>query len=568
MQATVASLQHKLRSGVSLVISPYTPRYALTLVAMLGAQQYRALPYLRQYWNTQDFSRPGVRPVRPMPRRDMSLVVVLGLGMSLQILAALSLAYLWLYTGLAGGWAFALAVFLSYPLVWAHVLAAAAVATYVAAPKRLGRAVVCRILEGQVRALRRRHDFTVVAVAGSVGKTSTKLAIARLLAAEKRVMYQDGNYNDRVTVPLILFGQEQPASLLDVRAWLRIFRSNADVIKHDYPYDVAVVELGTDGPGQLQAFAYVQPDLTVVTAVAEEHMEFFGTLDAVAKEELSVAAFSKRLLVNGDDIAPDYLAGMHDYTTYGVESGNDYRATYSRNDHLHGETVDIHIPNGKKLQARITYVGLQGVKIFVGAFAVADMLGISRKRIVADAHNILPSPGRLQILAGKQDATLIDDTYNASPVAMKAALDVLYTTAASKRIAILGTMNELGASSEVAHREIGAYCNPEKLDLVVTIGHDANEYLAPEAEAKGCTVVRFDSPVAAGTYVAERLKSGCVVLGKGSQNGVFAEEALKLLLDDPADAARLVRQSPQWMRKKRAQFSDLAGEETVAGASA
>ena len=160
------------------------------------------------------------------------------------------------------------------------------------------RGVLCRALERRVVELRAKHDFTVVAVAGSVGKTSTKLAVARLLETTgKKAQYQEGNYNDRVSVPLVFFGETMP-SLFNIFAWASVLLRMSQQIKQPYQYDAVVVELGTDGPGQLKDFAYIQPDIIVVSAISPEHMLQFGTLDAVAEEELAVAEYSKKLLVN------------------------------------------------------------------------------------------------------------------------------------------------------------------------------------------------------------------------------------------------------------------------------
>jgi len=160
----------------------------------------------------------------------------------------------------------------------------------------------------------------------------------------------------------------------------------------------------------------------------------------------------------------------------------------------------------------------------------------------------------MQILDGVKDTIIIDDTYNASPIAVKAALDVLYAAKAKQRVAILGSMNELGVYSREAHQEVGAYCDPKRLDVVVTIGHDAKKWLAPVARERGCQVIDFTSPYEAGEYVSGKLQRGGVVLAKGSQNGVFTEEAIKPLLADPTDAAKLVRQSPYWITRKARQF--------------
>jgi UDP-N-acetylmuramoyl-tripeptide--D-alanyl-D-alanine ligase len=183
------------------------------------------------------------------------------------------------------------------------------------------------------------------------------------------------------------------------------------------------------------------------------------------------------------------------------------------------------------------------------------MLGLAHSDIVDGLAHIKPFAGRMQILDGIHGSILIDDTYNASPPAVEAALDVFYATKTSQRIAILGSMNQLGDYSPEAHREVGAYCDAQKLDLVVTIGSDAEKYLAPAAQKAGCEVKSFSSPYQAGEFVRSQLKEGGMVLAEGSQDGVYAEESLKALLKDPKDQARLVRQSARWMKIKHKQFA-------------
>ena len=412
------------------------------------------------------------------------------------------------------------------------------------------RGVLCRALERRVVELRAKHDFTVVAVAGSVGKTSTKLAVARLLEATgKKVQYQEGNYNDRVSVPLVFFGETMP-SLFNVFAWAGVLRRMSRQVNQPYPYDVVVVELGTDGPGQLKDFAYIQPDSTVVSAISPEHMLQFGTLDAVAEEELVVAEYSKKLLVNIADVDPKYLEGLK-YVSYGVEVNADYRATQTGVRGVTGQTLAVSLPDGSELQVETAYSGKQGATIVLAAVAVADMLGVEHQQMSSAAASLQPFAGRLQVLEGTNGSTLIDDTYNSSPLATRAALDVLYQADAKQKIAILGDMNELGDSSADEHRNLGAYCRADELDYVITIGVKSRDDLAPAAEAAGCRVKSFTSPVEAGKFVRAIIAPGALILAKGSQNGVFAEEAIKQLLKHPDDTSKLVRQSEEWLANKR-----------------
>jgi UDP-N-acetylmuramyl pentapeptide synthase len=417
--------------------------------------------------------------------------------------------------------------------------------------KSIGKSFLTRRLEKRVRQLRAKNDFTIIAVVGSVGKTSTKLAIGKTLQHSRKVIFQEGNYNDRLTVPLVFFDKPQPA-IFDVLAWIKILSSIRREVRQPYLYDYVVLELGTDGPGQLQAFAYLQPEILVVTAVADEHMEFFKTLEAVAAEEMTPLAFSKKVFINVDDVAERYINQL-DYLGYGTHEDADYRLTSTDQQNLSSQTLEISHEDAQ-LTLQSNMLGLQGAKAVLAAAAVAIELGVEEADIQAGLKDIHPFAGRLQVLQGVAGATIIDDTYNASPIAVKAALDVLYAAPAKRRIAILGTMNELGEHSEAAHRDIGAFCDSHKVDLVVTIGENAEKFLAPAAREAGCEVLSFTSPYDAGRAVKAKLAAETVVLAKGSQNGVFAEEAVKQLLADPADSSKLVRQSPYWLAVKKQQF--------------
>lgn len=412
------------------------------------------------------------------------------------------------------------------------------------------RGVLCRALERRVVELRTKHDFTVVAVAGSVGKTSTKLAVARLLEATgKKVQYQEGNYNDRVSVPLVFFGETMP-SLFNVFAWAGVLRRMSRQVNQPYPYDVVVVELGTDGPGQMADFAYIQPDITVLSAISPEHMLQFGTIDAVTSEELEVSNYSWQLLVNVADVDAKYLDGIS-YKSYGVGQPADYQAEVIGSHGIVGQQLLIKSADGADFQVSTDYGGHQGATIVLAAVAVAKMLSIDDEAIVSAVADLRPFTGRLQILEGINGSTIIDDTYNSSPLATKAALDLLYATDAQQKIAILGDMNELGDSSVKEHRELGAYCRADELDYVITIGTKSRDDLAPAAEAAGCRVKSFTSAVEAGKFVRAIIAPGALILAKGSQNGVFAEEAVKQLLKHPDDTSKLVRQSEEWLAKKR-----------------
>lgn len=391
--------------------------------------------------------------------------------------------------------------------------------------KYLIKKILISILGWQVKRLCRKNNFRIIGVVGSIGKTSTKLAIAKVLASEKKVRFQEGNYNDIISVPLVFFGEKIP-SVWNIFAWKWMIIKNEFKIRFlEYPYDFVVVELGTDAPGQIIQFKkYLHLDAAIVTAIAPEHMEFFKNIEKVAEEEWSVRFFGEKIFANRDlcQILPS--------------------------DFDHNQ-ISFY---GKNINPKYKYETFSDAQIYSmsAAIAVAEFFKISENKINEALSKIKSFSGRMQKLKGLNSSTIIDDTYNASPKAVKMALDTLYKFDAPQRIAILGMMNELGETSKEEHEKVGRYCNPQFLDLVVTIGSDANKYLGPAARNNGCQVYEAKDSVSAGIYVKEKIKNNAVILVKGSQNGVFAEEAIKLLLADPSDTSKLVRQEKEWIKKK------------------
>jgi UDP-N-acetylmuramoyl-tripeptide--D-alanyl-D-alanine ligase len=417
---------------------------------------------------------------------------------------------------------------------------------------------VTNILGRQLRRLTKRNNIYVVAVAGSIGKTSTKLALAHVLSQSFKVRYQEGNYNDAVTVPLIFFGHKEPA-VYNPFGWLWTFFKNELVIRRRYPYQIVVAELGSDAPGQMQQFSkYLHVNIGVLTAIVPEHMANFTDMDAVAKEEMTIASFSDKIYANKDLISPAYLGNLPDSTvTYGINTEADVRIKNINWNGGEEVTFDVMFGGLNFLHGEHEKLTEPQLYSIAAAVAVATDLEVPTKAIDQGIRTLKPVSGRMQHLHGLNAALILDDTYNASPDAVIGALDTLYRMEASQKIAILGNMNELGTYSQAEHQRIGEYCDPRELSFVATIGPDANRYLAPAAQKRGCLVKAFENPVEAGKFVKERLRNGTVVLAKGSQNGVFAEEAVKQLLALPADSKLLVRQSRYWMRIKRKQFKGL-----------
>lgn len=419
---------------------------------------------------------------------------------------------------------------------------------------------VQRRLESYVRKYFRKHpNTTLIAVAGSVGKTSTKVAIGTVLSESFKVRMHEGNHNAEISTPLAILGIEYPKTLRSLKVWRDVFRLAQKRVDTPDDIDVIVQEVGTDRIGQVPHFgSYAKPDIAVVTSVAPEHMEYFKSLDAVAAEELSIGKFSHRTLLNQDDILPKYFDELNDHQTftYGLTDASQYHFVTDGFSVAQGYKGKLNLA-GKEIETALHVVGRHAIGPAVAASAVASMLGMSGGDIKKGLAKIHPVSGRMNVLKGRDGSMLIDDSYNSSPLAVAAALNTFYEIEAPQRIAVLGSMNELGDMTAAAHKALGKLCDPKKLDLVVTVGSDAAKYVAPVAINRGCVVHSFETSPEAGEFVKKHMKKNSAILFKGSQGGIYLEEAVKVVLASSDDAKKLVRQSPEWMRQKRAFFESV-----------
>lgn len=404
----------------------------------------------------------------------------------------------------------------------------------------------------------KRHQPRLVVVTGSVGKTSTKLAIATVLGEKYRVRIHEGNHNTHMSVPIAILGIEYPDKIRSLVAWFAVWRAAQERLRQPRDVDVIIQELGTDQPGDIPHFGtYLHADIAVVTAVTNEHMEFFKTLEGVAQEELSVSKFSTLTVINRDDISGDFVKYVETSSidTYGLSGSAEYRFVIEDSDPQKGFNGKFVSPEFGQLPVSLKLVGEHNTKAAVAAGLVAAKMGLSAEEITSGMTKIRPAKGRMNLLRGLDDSLLLDDSYNSSALTAVAALQTLYKIQAPQRIAILGSINEMGALSQSEHETVGAACDSNALAWVVTVGDMAAQYLAPAAQKKGCQVRTFKTANEAGTFVRSVMEPHAVILAKGSQNGVFTEEALKILLHSTSDETQLVRQSPAWLKIKQQYYS-------------
>lgn len=418
---------------------------------------------------------------------------------------------------------------------------------------------VLKKLQKYVRQYFMNHpEVKLVAVVGSVGKTSTKRALANLLSQKYRVRMHEGNHNSEISVPMAILGIAMPPKLHSIRQWMLVFKAARERVKQPTDVDVIVQELGTDHPGDIAAFGtYLVPDIALVTAITPEHMEFFGSIETVAQEEMTIVNYSRFVLINRDDVDGRFanFANNPNFSTYGTTGAAEYRFEQQGFTVDAGYTGNIIAVNTEPFAATIKVVGEHSLRPVMGAVAASMLLGLQPAEVSANLASIQPVPGRMNLLRGIDNTMIIDDTYNSSPAAASAAIQTLYSLdMVPQRILVLGDMRELGAVSQAEHEKLGAMCDPNMLSWVVLVGPDCEKYLAPIARQRGCQVHVAPDAIRAGIFVRSITEEGAAILVKGSQNTIFLEECVKILCTMTEDI-QLVRQGEAWMKIKDAQFS-------------
>jgi UDP-N-acetylmuramoyl-tripeptide--D-alanyl-D-alanine ligase len=419
-------------------------------------------------------------------------------------------------------------------------------------------------MEGYVKAYFASHDeIKLVVVAGSVGKTSTKAAISTMLSQKYRIRVHDGNHNTEMSAPLAILGIAYPKDIRSIVAWQKVFHAAEARILQPPDVDIVIQELGADHPGDITQFGrYLRSDIAVITAVTPEHMEFFQHMEAVAREELAAANFADNAIINRDDIDGKYASFLNtaNVNTYGTSGQAEYHFVVESFDLHAGYKVKFLCPEfGVPVDATVKVVGVHNLRPAVAAATVGAKLGLAPDQVVTGLSRIRPVPGRMQLLEGMLGSTIIDDSYNSSPAAAEEAIKTFLSLDAPQRIVILGSMSELGEMSPDEHEKLGHMFHPDNVDWVITIGEEAERYLAPAAHANGCQIKSFRNAVEAGGFAHHYLQPDALVLVKGSQNGIFTEEAAKVLLKNPEDMRLLVRQSAAWMTHKEAFFAQFEG---------
>lgn len=425
------------------------------------------------------------------------------------------------------------------------------------------RTLVAACLAYLAKRVVRKYHPTVVMVTGSVGKTTTKDAVAAALSEKFYVRGSEKSYNTEFGVPLTILGVQNPWT--NPLAWFGVFKEALALVflPNHYP-NLLVLEAGADRPGDLEKILrIVTPDVVLVTRLPDVpvHVEAYATPEELREEEFAPAYAlppGAPLIISADD---EHALRMSNRLpvrtlTYGMSEHAHVRLASFEFFKEEGRVVGMtaHVQAGEA-EGQFSMHGIAGSKQLlagVGGLAAALALDVSFTDALTALSSYTPPPGRMRVFRGVHNSTVIDDSYNASPVADAAALLTLRAFPEAKRtIAVLGDMLELGRYSVSEHVRIGEDA-AQSADVVVAVGIRARgmKEAAESAGKPADSVFYFDTAHAAASALPALIQEGDVILVKGSQS-LRMERVVEALLADPlADAKHLVRQDKEWRRRK------------------
>jgi UDP-N-acetylmuramoyl-tripeptide--D-alanyl-D-alanine ligase len=359
-------------------------------------------------------------------------------------------------------------------------------------------------LQTLATAVRKLWGKPLIGVTGSAGKTTTKEAIAHVLASKFRVLKSEGNFNNHFGLPLML-------------------------LKLEPEHDLAVIEMGMSHAGEIRALAKIaHPDTGVVTNVAPVHLEFFDSLARIARakyELIESLPSNGTAVLNADD---EYVSQFgRDFKgrviKYGTTAAADVSAQNVQSKGADGSEFDV-VVAGIREHTPLPLVGEHNVLNALAAVSVAIACGMKTSEAVAALATLKPADKRGQVLQ-LGNITVINDCYNSNPKALNAMVDALSAMKAARRIVVAGEMLELGPAGEALHRESGSHMGEKKIDVLIGVRGLAHA-LVDGAKQAGTRAEFVATPEEAGEWLARETRDGDVVLLKASR-GVKLERALE-----------------------------------------
>lgn len=465
------------------VLSLFSPKFPNVIVYMLQSTEYQVLPYIRWFWRTSDFSRVMKRRSLERTKAAKMLLAVLRFGIVLQLIVGILFMWLGLARDSKGAWPLGVALVVSYPVVWAHLIAL---------PLILGDWLIVRpksrrLIEqsGKIFA---EHPGIKIAVAGSYGKTTMKELLGAVLSEGKNVAITPANKNvasSHAQFALGLTGDE----------------------------DVLVVEFGEGRPGDVAQFAdTVKPTLGVITGIAPAHLDQYPTLEAAARDIFSLADYlhDENVYVNAaSESARPYIKDPHIlYSTSGVETWK-----ISNVEVNFDGTSFVMSKDRKSLHLRSGLLGRHQVGPLAAVAAIADTLGMGKKQIEAGIAKTTSFEHRMQA-RNVGGAWIIDDTYNGNIDGIKAGLDLLTELPARRKIYVTPGLVDQGTETERVHIQMGELIAQASPDSVVLMENSVTKFVIQGMQLHDYTgeIRLVDDPLEYYTNLEHFIAAGDVIM--------------------------------------------------------
>ncbi len=426
--------------------------------------------------------------------------------------------------------------------------------------KSIFKKIITNILFLESKLILKKYKPYIIAVTGSVGKTSTKDAIYSVISSSLKVRKSEKSFNSEIGVPLTILGVSNAWS--DPVAWIKNIFYGLELIFFKFPYpECLVVEVGADHPNDIKNVAkWLKPDIAVLTKVGSVpvHVEFFPSIESLLLEKFQLPKALKKdgiFVFSNDDIAIKSLAPAIERKQFTFAIDNTADLTAKDESILYEEREGLKFPVGISFNLNLNntnhivklegVIGKQHIYPILGAVSVANLKNIPIENIINNISKHVPPRGRMNIIKGINDSTIIDDSYNSSPDALHEAINTIKKIETTgKKILVIGDMMELGQYSKSEHEKIRGAMNGGVFD-VVTVGQRAKVIARTTKNDKS-----FNNSTEAGEYIKTIISKGDIVLVKGSQS-MRMERVTKSIMLNPEKASHLlVRQDPEWLAKE------------------
>ncbi len=440
--------------------------------------------------------------------------------------------------------------------------------------KNLFKKIIIFILTTEAKLVLWKYKPKIVAITGSVGKTSTKDAVYAVISKISYARKSEKSFNSEIGVPLTILGCRNGWSNpfiwfenIFLGLWLFIW-------PHKYP-NWLILEVGIDKPGDMQATAsWLKTHAVIITAIGEVpvHVEFFDSVKNLVEEKSQLIKTLNKdgfLILNADDklVLELKTKSKNRTITYGFNPEADVicscnNISYGKLNEPDGINFKVDV-DGKSLPVNLEKVfGKNHLYAALSALAFAFSFKLNMLNAIDALRNYDIPPGRMKLLKGINKTLIIDDTYNSSPAACEAALKILGeiksqlnatvpTKPEARKIAVLGDMLELGKHTKEAHKNIG-FIAKENSDIIITVGPRAQSIKegAIEAGIDLKNIFEFSNSIEAKEFLKKFIKKNDLILIKGSQGMRMERIVGELILDQENKKKLIVRQEIEWLAKE------------------